>query len=209
MIIGLVGFIGSGKGTVATILERNGFNRESFAKPVKDVAAAAFGWDRELLEGETIASREWREKPCPIWTSLLGKEITPRKILQLIGTEMFRDQVANDFWVKALQSRIQFAYEPKYVISDVRFPNEIEMIVSLGGKVYEVTRGHNPEWYDIAKEWNRTFFHILNESPEENPPGIDVHYSEWAWIGHPKIEGRIDNNVSLEELEQKIKQLTI
>ena len=52
MIIGLLGFAGSGKGTVADILVSKGFKKESFADPVKDAVAAIFGWERSLLEGD-------------------------------------------------------------------------------------------------------------------------------------------------------------
>ena len=51
MIIGLVGFIGSGKGTIADLLvERHGFFKESFANSVKDACSLIFGWDRAMLE---------------------------------------------------------------------------------------------------------------------------------------------------------------
>ena len=61
MIIGLLGFAGSGKGTVADILVSKGFKKESFADPVKDAVAAIFGWERSLLEGDTDESRIFRE----------------------------------------------------------------------------------------------------------------------------------------------------
>jgi len=51
MIIGLVGFIGAGKGTVADILvEKHGFIKESFANSVKDAVSVIFGWDRTFLK---------------------------------------------------------------------------------------------------------------------------------------------------------------
>ena len=51
MIIGLVGFIGAGKGTVADLLvERHDFTKESYANSVKDACATIFGWDRAMLE---------------------------------------------------------------------------------------------------------------------------------------------------------------
>ena len=40
MLIGVVGFIGSGKGTVGDLLEQKGFVKDSFAKPLKDACAA-------------------------------------------------------------------------------------------------------------------------------------------------------------------------
>ena len=58
MIIGFVGFIGSGKGAAGDILSEMGYTKESFAKGVKDTASVMFGWDRKLLEGDTEEIRE-------------------------------------------------------------------------------------------------------------------------------------------------------
>ena len=59
MIIGVTGFIGSGKDTIADYLcTQHGFKRISFAASLKDAVASVFGWDREMLEGTTKSSRE-------------------------------------------------------------------------------------------------------------------------------------------------------
>ena len=73
MIVGLLGFIGSGKGTAGDILKDMGFTPVSFAKGVKDVTAEMFGWPRHLLEGDTQVSREWREQPDKFWSEEFGK----------------------------------------------------------------------------------------------------------------------------------------
>ena len=63
LIIGICGFQGSGKDTVADYLvNTHDFRRISFAGTLKDAVSAIFGWDRELLEGRTRESREWREQ---------------------------------------------------------------------------------------------------------------------------------------------------
>ena len=84
MIIGICGFIGSGKDTIADYLVNvQHFRRMSFAATLKDAVSSVFGWDREMLEGRTQHSRDWREQRDQWWSQRLGREITPRLILQL------------------------------------------------------------------------------------------------------------------------------
>jgi len=193
MLIGLVGFIGSGKGTVADLLvERHGYNKESFAGSVKDAVSTIFGWDRSLLEGDTIKSRAWREEPDAWWSKRMGKDFSPRLALQLMGTEAGREIFHSDLWIYSVERRIN--PDKNYVIADVRFPNEIKMIQDLGGKIVRVTRGQKPEWYDTALETNskQGYYGMVAKYPE-------VHYSEWAWIGCDN-DTTISNNGSLEDL---------
>ena len=201
-IIGFVGFIGSGKGTAGDILaDDHNFLRESFAKPVKDAVAPIFGWERSLLEGDTVQSRAFREQPDAFWSKAFGRDFTPREALQKMGTEVGRNVFDKDLWVNSMERRLDFTNN--YVITDVRFPNEIEMIQRLNGRVIRVIRGPNPEWYNCALELNNS------TSPQSNPQVMreypEVHYSEWAWVGKPME--LLDNNGTFEELKNHIKQL--
>ena len=74
MIVGLLGYIGSGKGTVSSVLVNEyGFRQDSFASTLKDACSAIFGWERHMLEGDTKESREWREQVDPWWEEKLGR----------------------------------------------------------------------------------------------------------------------------------------
>lgn len=197
MLIGLVGFIGSGKGTVADILCGNyGFKKESFAAGVKDAASVIFSWDREMLEGETKESREWREKPDPWWSEKFGYEFTPRKALQWIGTEAGRDIFHNDLWILSLMRRIKPS--ENYVIADVRFPNEIQRIKDMGGFVVWVRRGQLPEWFDAAMKPGSIG---MDKYPE-------VHPSEYSWIPfHDLVDFDIKNDYTLDVLKDDVFQM--
>jgi hypothetical protein len=199
MIVGLLGFIGSGKGSAGDILKDMGFTPISFAKGVKDVTAEMFGWSRHLLEGDTQHSREWREKPDDFWSRELGKEITPRLALQLMGTEVGRDVFHKDFWVIKLKNYIDNAPEQNYVITDVRFKNEIDFINSRGGVLIEIQRGFKPHWYDIAEKANRGEVKAENFMLTQS----GIHESEWRWIRND-LDHTIDNDGSLELLKIRL-----
>ena len=201
MIIGICGFIGSGKDTAANYLVGwHGFRRDSFAGALKDAVAAVFGWDRELLEGSTPESRIWRETVDPWWSQRLGRpQLTPRWILQQWGTEVCRKSFHDDIWIAALENRLR-TRTGHTVISDVRFPNEIATIRNRGGQVIWVQRGGTPEWYNVALETVAgKFDHMAQAYPE-------VHPSEWAWIG-TKFDAVIDNNGTVEHMHEQIKNL--
>ena len=201
MIIGICGFISSGKDTAANYLVGwHGFRRDSFAGALKDAVAHVFGWDRELLEGSTAESRAWRETVDPWWSQRLGiSQLTPRWVLQQWGTEVCRKAFHDDIWIAALENRLR-TRTGHTVISDVRFPNEIQAIRAQGGCIVWVQRGSLPEWYDIALETvTGKFDHMIRAYPE-------VHASEWAWTG-TKFDAVIDNNGSVEELYARLKSL--
>ena len=136
MIIGVCGFIGSGKDTVADYLTNcHGFRRESFANSLKDSVASVFGWDRTMLEGRTKQAREWREQLDVWWAERLNIPIlTPRWVLQHWGTEVCRHGFHDDIWIASLENKLRNSKDD-IVISDCRFPNEIKSIKNAGGIV--------------------------------------------------------------------------
>ena len=199
MIVGLLGFIGSGKGTAGDILKDMGFTPVSFAKGVKDVAAEMFGWPRHLLEGDTQQSRDWREQPDEFWSKEFGKDFTPRLALQLMGTEVGRDVFHKDFWVIKLKNYMQSNPNQSYVITDVRFQNEIQFVHSMNGILVEVQRGVTPHWYEIASKANRGDY----KAEEFMLKQSGIHESEWRWIGG-SIDHTIQNDGSLEDLKNNL-----
>lgn len=192
MIIGLSGIASSGKDSTANIIIKKYPNwvKVSFAKAMKDAASAMFGFPRELLEGDTLESREWREQKSEYWSEKLGQEVTPRNILQILGTGLVRKHLHENFWVDRLELEIKQLTESgkNVIITDVRFPNEAEMIRSLGGKIWHVFCGETPKWF-------------VDYRDSDIVP-TNIHESEWKWaktipdvIVHPEYK-------SLELLEE-------
>jgi len=181
MLIGLVGLIGSGKDTVAEhLVKTHNFNRDSFAKSLKDATANIFNWDRALLEGTTKESRDWREQPDIFWSERFGKEVTPRWILQYFGTDVCRENMLDSIWVDSLLARYT---GQNTVVSDTRFVNEITAIKKHGGKIVLVKRDNIPS--------------------REEMQTSGAHKSEWDWIGC-KFDHIINNTSSLKTLYSNI-----
>ena len=203
MIIGICGFIGSGKDTIADYLVNvRQFRRVSFAGTLKDAVSAVFGWDRELLEGRTQESRTWREQRDEWWSQRLGQEITPRQVLQQWGTEVCRKSYHDEIWVASLENRLRNS-QNDVVITDCRFPNEIRAIHRSGGNVIRVRRGPEPEWYDLAVAANNGSYVAKQQLVNYN-----IHASETAWIG-TEFNAVIDNNNSFDSTFAQVESMIL
>lgn len=128
-VIGIAGKAGHGKNMVAEILKETcpamDFQIVAYATKVKEVYTS--------ITGEAfVDSLDWKNKYLPEW------DMTRREMLQKIGTDCMRDGLHPDVWVKALFATL----EPgrNYLITDVRFPNEVEAITNAGGRVIRVVR---------------------------------------------------------------------
>lgn len=206
MIIGVCGFIGSGKDTIADYLVNiHQFRRESFANTLKDACAAVFGWDRTMLEGRTKHSREWRDQVDEWWSKRLGMAITPRWVLQQWGTEVCRRGFHDDIWIASLENKLRTSQDD-VVISDCRFPNEIKAIRNQGGIVLRVVRGPEPEWYESAVAVNAGPKHIGWALAKDDLLKYNIHASETAWVG-TEFDAVIDNNGTMDQLYQQINDL--
>jgi len=123
-LIGVTGLIGSGKDTVANLIiawRPRQLRRYSFARPLKEGVKAMFGWDDEIIE-----DRAKKEAVDEFWG------FTPRKAMQLLGTEYGRNLLRDDLWIKAAERFHLRSLEQSQgtIITDVRFENEAAWVRS-------------------------------------------------------------------------------
>lgn len=196
MIVGISGLIGSGKDTVADFLVNSyGYRKESWADALKNAVAAVFGWDKMMLEGRTKESRSWREQPDIWWSERLSREVTPRNVLQLWGTEVCRGGYHDDIWIASLENKIRKSNDD-IVISDCRFPNELESVKKLGGITLRVKRGPDPEWIQL----HNTDIELFKITYPK------VHASEYSSV-NLQYDYVIENNGTILDLQDKINGL--
>lgn len=133
-LIGLSGYAGAGKDEVAKILAPRGWERASFADPLR---AALYALNPMVPPDG---------RPLRILVDIFGwdqvKRETPevRALLQRMGTEVGRNLFGQDFWVEQAMAAIERADGTQYVFTDCRFPNEAEAVRARGGRVWRVTR---------------------------------------------------------------------
>jgi len=133
VLIGLLAKKYHGKDTAADYLvENHGFVKLSFAKPLKDICRILFGFSDEQLYGSL------KEEIDSYW------QMSPRTVFQYVGTDMFRKQFNEKFWIMCLKRKYMAIIEANpnadVVISDVRFQNELNLVHELGGIVIKLYR---------------------------------------------------------------------
>ena len=123
IVIGMIGKAGSGKDTVGDyICKLHGFVKMALADPLKAAVKEMF-----VLDDFTVYDREAREQPLPDFP-----EWTARKLFQFIGTDLMRKYFDDALWVKLLNKRIKNTRHSCIMVTDVRFPNELEKIREFG-----------------------------------------------------------------------------
>lgn len=204
MILGVTGFIGSGKDTIADYLcTFHGFKRLSFAASLKDALSAVFGWDREMLEGSTKSSREWREQVDTWWAERLNMpNLTPRWAMQYWGTEVCRQGFHADIWVASVENKLRQAKD-NIVITDCRFANEVLAIKKSGGITCRVERGPRPIWYDDATNLNKGPGQLGWALAKVNLEEHKVHASEYSSVGL-EYDYYVDNNGTIDHLHKQV-----
>lgn len=165
MIIGISGSANSGKDLLAKIIQyltegidKSGvsyheWNEETlwgskqfdwsivkFADPLKECAAIMLGCKKEDFE-----DRKFKENPLPIeWQDYFNDKnpLTPRKVLTLFGTDFARKNLSENVWINAVFSKYKEINGklPNWIISDVRFPNELNRIKSNNGFIIKIER---------------------------------------------------------------------
>ena len=173
-LIGITGRKFNGKDTLGQyFVSYLDYERLGFADALKEACRCIFGFNDDQLYGDKkeIVDEFWK--------------VTPRKIFQYVGTDLFRDQLKNiiphvesSIWIEVLKKQIldkrNANPDVKIVITDVRFSNEVDMIHQLGGIVLRVNRD------------------IMNTE-------IDQHPSEME-IEKLNIDYEIPNNGSIHDL---------
>ena len=164
-LIGITGSKGAGKDTIGQFLVDNyGFQRVAFADPLKEIAIT-IGWDGSKEDGGTCAS-------CGM--------LHGRKLLQVLGTEGMREHLGDNVWVdnalRYISGQRLMTGQTRWVIPDVRYQNEANMIRAHGGQVWRVYRSVQDETDNHVSE--TAMRQIMTDAVFRNDGTIDALHRE-------------------------------
>ena len=171
--------------------------------PVKDFEDQEFKKSYLGAEWGTIESNPLNS--IPVFENIeFNHLMSVREFLQKLGTEAMRDGLHTNVWVNALFADYKAgdpeydAFYPNWIITDMRFPNEMEAVKERKGITIRVVRD-NPSVETLTKEDVIRTFNILRHTE---------HPSETA-LDDAKFNYEIINNGSIEDLIAKVRQILI
>ena len=178
LVVGISGRSGAGKDTLADILvAEHGFVKLTVAGPLKEVVARVFGLTHDQLHGAA------KNVADPFW------HVSPREILQKVGTDLFRDkfsecfpEIGRDLWVLVLRKALCDCPGNRIVVSDIRYQNEL---ATLGPHAFSVR--------------------IVRDSDACRLPGTAAVHASEALDFH--VDRTVENDGSLEELRVEAAKL--
>jgi hypothetical protein len=200
MIIGVVGKKGSGKTTLANIAVSNGFTPVAFADPLKDIISQVFDISKSILNdpeakenyqlsieltndvvSELLRTASEKYESVPMYTRNFALSnfqpafiTNPRQLLQVVGTDIFRNLVDKNYWLNSFIKNIDLQAKD-IIVHDLRFQNELDLIKNkLYGKIVVIER-----------------------------PGIFTDFHESESFSPTNYDYKLLNNLSLEDFGRK------
>lgn len=244
MIIAINGKIGSGKDTIGKIIQyltsgsadimsyeeyqtsQSKYRYDStweirkFADKLKDIVCLLIGCTRKDLENQDFKNKELGEE---WWYWDIDKypnlpdnclKLTPRLLLQLLGTECGRDIIHPNIWVNSLFSEyynygsyttwnssiqkdgVPTKLEPNWIITDLRFPNELDAVHDRKGIAIKVKRDNCTCTMKEVASCEKVCRINSNYKEHESETALDFR-ADFKYI--------IDNNGTIEELINEVK----
>lgn len=216
-------------------LERNSpFKIKKFAGKLKTVASLLTGIPIEKFEDQDFKKTDLPNEWVYVENGYAAKNMTVRLFLQKLGTEAMRDGLHTNVWVNALfadykampnktmdesfmeqfvtgSSAIHYTY-PNWIITDMRFPNEIEAVELREGITIRVNRDSDVKVSHSGKEGDFTIEKFDKNNPKHVAlkAGEDkmLHPSETA-LDNANFDYVIENDGTLDELVEKVRAILI
>lgn len=200
---------------------------KKFAGKLKQIASILTGIHVENFEDQefkkTILGTEWgtvQDVPLnsipPFADIQFNVMMSVREFLQKLGTEAMREGLHTNVWVNALfadykakwvptgnaieEDEVSLEKEyPNWIITDMRFPNELEAVIKRHGITIRVTRSCGSSNFEgTQEEWDK----LVEKNKEA------LHPSETA-LDNTTFDYEIINDGTMEELVKKVREILV
>lgn len=205
----------------------SGWEIKKFATKLKQITCMMLGCTMKQLEDQ-----EFKKQPLPNqwqneYSSTESSARTYRWFLQTLGTESTREMIHNDFWINGLfadykvnnhQEGKTYSEQdlPNWIITDLRFPNELRAIKQHKGITIRVNRRREDKYYYQGEYCNlESLKETIKQETGEYPLIeycknflVTEHESETA-LDKVKFDYVVDNNGTIEELIERVRLILI
>jgi len=167
-IIGIIGKKGTGKSECSKVLiDKYKFRKISFGDKMKEIISEL--WDIPI---QHLYDTSMKETFDPRW----GK--TYREIMQQFGTEVCR-VISWNTWIYHVEKEFKQGKGENFIVDDVRFKNEADLIKKYNGILIKVVRPL-PESSDSA--------HLSESEQDQIQPDIIIMNDSSKKDLHRKVE---------------------
>ena len=195
----IVAFCGkkrSGKDTAGDAVASFGYMPIAFADPIKEICQTVFEFSDEQVYGSK------KSEVDEFWG------FSPRWVMQTIGTEMFRNHIGEDVWVKSLLARINSSNHDKFAVTDVRFPNEVDHLQRVDAEIVYIRRPKvEPELNPVKKQIAKQGGLVKKVADFFTEFGAEYHASEISLDDHSVTKSAdIVNNGTIDQFRQAARE---
>lgn len=213
-LIGLGGKLRAGKDAVGDYLEsQQGFVKLGMSDALNEALLALNPWityeQPEGVETFDVYRPPLRYRDIHDLVGYVEAKKNPevRRLLQVLGTEVGRNMIDQDVWVKIAEKKILdlWSQGKDVVITAIRFPNELDMISRLQGTSVWIER---PEALRIDSNGLESSTGTLTPKSKSQVRRMEAstisgHASENS-VSEDLFDYEIQNDGTLDELYQKV-----
>lgn len=172
---------------------------DSFARPIKEMCVDIFGIDSANIYGtdeqkNSYTEYSWSKIPDDIKSSFDksgSDKISAREMMQMIGTDIFRNYFSSTIWVDALMRRIEKSRSEVILIDDLRFNSEAEKLMKK-----------NAMFIHLQRMWKQGGAH-----QSENGLDLNIFSGYPHYCSIPDVDIMIKNRMAFEAMREYFKHV--
>lgn len=193
------------------------FQNKKFAGKLKAVGSLLTSIPVEKFEDQDFKKTDLPNEWCYIENGYAAKNMTVREFLQKLGTDAMRNGLHTNVWINALYADytpeikpggfervlkdlngLPYGHEyevmfPDWILTDMRFPNELESVKERNGITIRVNRPHG---------------YTNPHTGEYKEVPLDYHPSETA-LDDAEFDYVIENTGSIQDLIEEVRRILL